>query len=61
VQNSYAVLDLRAGFEFDRNWQVALSLNNVFDKVYFESIGVAPFDNWYGEPRNLTLRVDGRF
>ena len=28
----YAVLDRRASFELERNWQVALSVNSVLDK-----------------------------
>ncbi len=60
-QEAYAVLDLRAGFEIDPNWQLALTVNNALDKIYYESIGPASFRNWYGEPRNVTLRIDGRF
>ena len=61
VQPSYAVLDLRAGFDIDSRWQVALSVNNALDKTYYESIGLAPFENWYGEPRNWTFRIDARY
>jgi TonB-dependent siderophore receptor len=60
-QPSYAVLDLRVGFEIDSNWQVAVTANNALDKIYYESRGLASFRNWYGEPRNVTLRIDGRF
>jgi outer membrane receptor for ferric coprogen and ferric-rhodotorulic acid len=60
-QGAYAVLDLRAGFEIDPNWQISLSVNNATDEIYYESIGFAPFDNWYGEPRNVALRIDGRY
>ena len=59
VQPAYAVLDLRAAFEVDRHWRVALSLNNVFDKRYYESIEL--LKGWYGEPRNWMLRIDGRY
>jgi outer membrane receptor for ferric coprogen and ferric-rhodotorulic acid len=34
-------------------------VNNVFDKVYYESIGEPTGNNWYGEPRNVSVRVDG--
>ena len=56
----YAVVDLRGSFDFDRNWTLALSVNNVFDKVYNQTWGNL-FHNWYGEPRNFMLRIDGRF
>jgi outer membrane receptor for ferric coprogen and ferric-rhodotorulic acid len=60
VQPGYAVLDLRAGFDLDRNWRVALSVNNVFDKTYYESLE-ANLHAWYGQPRNWMLRIDGRY
>ena len=60
VQPEYAVLDLRAAFDIDRNWQVALRLNNVLDEVYYESIE-SNLHAWYGPPRNWMLRIDGRY
>jgi outer membrane receptor for ferric coprogen and ferric-rhodotorulic acid len=61
IQKSYVVLDLRTAFQIDRSWQVALSLNNVFDRTYYDSI--EPFEQrgFYGAPRNFTLRVDAAF
>jgi outer-membrane receptor for ferric coprogen and ferric-rhodotorulic acid len=59
VQPAYAVLDLRAGFDVDRNWRVALSVNNVLDKTYYESIDTRQV--WYGPPRNWMLRIDGKY
>ena len=60
-QPSYALLDLRAGYEIDANWRIAFNLNNVFDKIYDETLGHPFMHTWYGEPRNFTLRLDGRF
>ena len=60
VQRSYAVVGLRAGFAVTDHWQVALKLNNAFDKIYYESMN-GNFYSWYGEPRNWALRIDGRF
>jgi outer membrane receptor protein involved in Fe transport len=59
VQPAYAVLDLRAAFEVNRHWRVALSVNNALDKRYYESIEL--LKGWYGEPRNWMLRIDGRY
>jgi outer membrane receptor for ferric coprogen and ferric-rhodotorulic acid len=61
AQKAYAVLDLRAGFDVTRNWEVALSVNNVFDKNYYLSQNSPGLEVWYGEPRNLLLRVDAKF
>jgi outer membrane receptor for ferric coprogen and ferric-rhodotorulic acid len=60
VEPSYAVLDLRGSFDFDPKWTIALSVNNLFDKVYYQTW--ANFlHSWYGEPRNFMLRLDGHF
>jgi TonB-dependent siderophore receptor len=57
----YAVLDLRAGFELDPNWQVALSVNNVLDKRYYLSQNSPALSVWYGDPRNFMLRIDAKY
>ncbi len=57
----YAVLDLRAGYQLSRNWQVALSVNNVFDKRYYLSQETPGLERWYGEPRNFMLRIDAKY
>ncbi|MBS0422262.1 MAG: TonB-dependent siderophore receptor [Proteobacteria bacterium] len=59
VAQSYAVFDLRAAFNVDPHWRVALSVNNVLDKRYYESID--SFQGWYGRPRNWLLRIDARY
>jgi outer-membrane receptor for ferric coprogen and ferric-rhodotorulic acid len=56
----YAVLDLRAGYQLSRNWQVALNVNNVFDKRYYLSQDTPSATFWYGEPRNFMLRIDAK-
>jgi outer membrane receptor for ferric coprogen and ferric-rhodotorulic acid len=57
----YAVLDLRAGYQLSPNWQVALSVNNVFDKRYYLSQNTSGLELWYGEPRNFMLRIDAKY
>lgn len=61
VQKAFAVLDLRSAFQVDSNWEVALSLNNVLDRNYYDSVLASTLHAWYGEPRNVMLRIDGRF
>ena len=61
VQGSFAVINLRAGHQIDAHWRAALSVNNVFDRIYYQTIGIPAGDNWYGEPRGFVLRVDGRY
>jgi outer-membrane receptor for ferric coprogen and ferric-rhodotorulic acid len=57
----YAVADLRAGYQLSRNWQVALNVNNVFDKHYYLSEDTPSPTFWYGDPRNFMLRIDAKY
>ena len=56
---SYAVFDLREGFRLNRNWQVALTVNNVLDKHYY--LSQAGVNLWHGDPRNFMLRIDAKY
>jgi outer-membrane receptor for ferric coprogen and ferric-rhodotorulic acid len=61
VQGPFVVINLRASYEIDAHWRAALSVNNVFDRIYYQTIGTPAGGNWYGEPRGFVLRVDGRY
>ena len=61
TERPYAVLDLRAGFQLTRKWQVALTVNNVADKRYYVSQDTPLLELWYGDPRNVMLRIDAKF
>jgi outer-membrane receptor for ferric coprogen and ferric-rhodotorulic acid len=61
VQGPFVVIDLRAGYQVDAHWRAALSVNNVFDRIYYQTIGTRAGGNWYGEPRGFVLRVDARY
>jgi len=61
MQSRYAVVDLRAAFDIDRNWQAALTVNNLFDATYYQALDNGVLHAWYGDPRNWMLRVDARF
>ena len=60
-QGSFAVADLRAGYRIDSHWRAAFSVNNVLDRVYYQTIGSPIGGNWYGEPRSFLLRIDGNY
>ncbi|WP_198969078.1 TonB-dependent siderophore receptor [Xylophilus sp. ASV27] len=61
VQPSYAVWTARLGYRIDRNWSLALSVANLFDKTYYQTIGAPAWGNVYGQPRNATLTLRGKF
>lgn len=53
------LVNLFAEYRFNPQWTLALNVNNLFDKRYYQVVGTADYGNWYGEPRNvmLTLRA----
>jgi len=58
-QDAYAVLDLMASYDFARNWNATLNVNNVTDEKYIESLkkfGTSA-QGFYGEPANASLTV----
>lgn len=58
-QDSYAVIGLLASYDFNRNWNATLNVNNVTDEKYIESLkkfGVAA-QGFYGAPANANLKV----
>lgn len=50
TQGSYAIANLMARYQINRNLSTTLNLNNVFDREYFSS--ASSYGN-YGAPRNL--------
>ncbi len=61
TQGPYAVVGMRVSYQVDSHWQAALSVNNVFDRVYYQTVGASDSNNWYGTPRNFLLRLDARY
>jgi outer membrane receptor for ferric coprogen and ferric-rhodotorulic acid len=61
VQSSYVVVSPRIGYQISAKWQLAVSVNNLFDKTYYQTIGTPEGGNWYGDPRNFVVRLDGKF
>lgn len=57
-QGSYAVLDLRAGYEINGRLSLSVNVNNVLDRNYYARISSTGRGNYYGSPRSVfaTLR-----
>lgn len=57
-QGSYAVVDVRAGYDFDDRVSLSVNVNNVLDKNYYARISSSGRGNYYGTPRTVfaTLR-----
>lgn len=59
-QKAFAVVGAQLGWRVDESLRAFVSVNNLFDKVYYQRVGSINTYNFYGEPRNLlfTLRAN---
>jgi outer membrane receptor for ferric coprogen and ferric-rhodotorulic acid len=60
-QAGYAVVDLQAGYRFNENLKASLTVSNVFDKKYYQSVGYEERQNYYGAPRAVTFKLSSTF
>jgi outer membrane receptor for ferric coprogen and ferric-rhodotorulic acid len=57
VASSFAVVGARVGYDISDAWSVALNLNNLLDKTYYQTVGTSGYGNWYGAPRSYTVSL----
>lgn len=60
TQGTYAVIGLRAAYRLGPGWDLAINLNNIFDRVYYQTIGSPTCCSFYGAPRNFMVTLHGR-
>ncbi|MBL8265004.1 TonB-dependent siderophore receptor, partial [Steroidobacter sp.] len=58
---AYAIVGARVAYDINPTWSVALNADNIFDKVYYKTIGVTGYGTWYGDPRSFTLSLRSRW
>jgi outer membrane receptor for ferric coprogen and ferric-rhodotorulic acid len=61
TQGGYALWNARVDYEINKQWSVAVNVNNLFDKTYYQTVGYNYFGNFYGEPRNFGITLRGKF
>ncbi|MCA1324913.1 TonB-dependent siderophore receptor [Herbaspirillum sp. alder98] len=62
TQSAYAVFALQAGWEISPKVNASLTVNNLFDKSYFERLGGGQYrQTYYGEPRSVTLAIRAKY
>ena len=61
IQKGYATLNLRTAYRIDSHWRVTVGLSNVFDRIYYQTLGVSYGRSWYGQPRAFQLRIDSAY
>ena len=63
-QGSYAVADVMAGYQVNKNLDLQMNVNNIFDRTYYSAIGTSP--TWgstdtYGNPRSVGVTAKYTF
>jgi outer membrane receptor for ferric coprogen and ferric-rhodotorulic acid len=60
TQGSYAIFSVRGEYQIDSRWSLALNVNNLFDRSYYQTVGPSSNLNFYGEPRNFMVSLHGQ-
>ncbi len=60
-QDAYAVVGLRGEYAINATWTAALNVNNLLDETYYQTVSTSNTGNYYGEPRNWTVSLSGRW
>ncbi len=60
-QGFYSVTTLRVDYRVNERWNLALNVDNLFDRHYYQTVGGTSGGNWYGAPRNWMLTLRGEF
>ncbi len=60
-QGGYALMHARLGWNIDRHYTVALNINNLFDRHYYQSLSGTAWNNRYGEPRSMMLSLRAQY
>ncbi|MGR7950949.1 TonB-dependent siderophore receptor [Alcaligenes sp. RM2] len=56
THSSYALVGLHANYRVNQHWNAKLTVNNLFDKRYYDNFVI--FRARYGAPRNVHLSID---
>lgn len=59
-QGAVAVFGAQLGYQLNRHWNAMLTLNNLFDRRYYQRVGYLGSANYYGDPRNFMLTPAAR-
>lgn len=61
TQGGYTVWNTRVGYDLSENWNVAVNVNNLFDKRYYQTIGYTTYGSYYGEPRSFMVTLRAKY
>jgi len=55
--SGYTVFNAQLGYQINKATTLSLTVNNLFDKTYYEKVSVTARQNFYGEPRSVMLAL----
>lgn len=55
--DAYTVVNAQVGYQINKTTTASLSVNNLFDKTYYEKVSGVTRQNFYGEPRSVMLSI----
>lgn len=53
----YTVVNAQVGYQISPTTSLSLTVNNLFDKTYYEKVSIPSRQNFYGEPRAVMLAL----
>lgn len=60
-QGPFAIANAQLGYRFNEALRAFLSVNNLFDRVYYVRVGSINTYNNYGDPRNVLFTIRARY
>lgn len=54
---AYTVVNAQVGYQISPTTSLSLTVNNLFDKTYYEKVSLPSRQNFYGEPRAVMLAL----
>ena len=61
VSGNYALANLQLGYAFNDHVELGLTVDNLFDKTYYEKVSGLGRQNFYGTPRSAVLALKLRY
>ena len=60
-QGGYATVDLQLGYKINEHVRGSLTVTNLFDKTYYQSVGLVERQTYYGAPRAISFKLSSTF
>lgn len=60
-QKGYILANARLDYRITDGLSAAVNVNNIFDKIYYQTVGTSNNGNFYGEPRNFMVTLRAKY